>query len=122
MHDRAQRGFTLVELVIVMVILGILIAVAVPGYAGMRTRSSDSTAQANLRSVAQPIAAYYNDNGTYVGMTIGRLRRNYDRAIGRGIYRLRGLTATSYCVQTTVGGRTWNRQGPAGVIASGACP
>ena len=122
MRASSQRGFTLLELLVTLLILAILAAVGVPVYLGMRQRGADSTAMANLRALAPAAAAYHADNETYVGMTMWRLRRDYDRGLPRATFRLRQLTATSYCAETTVGGQTWNRTGPSGVTASGACP
>jgi prepilin-type N-terminal cleavage/methylation domain-containing protein len=122
MAPRSQPGFTLVELLVVLLVVALLIAIAVPSYLGMRGRSADSAAQASVRTIGPAIGAYYNDNGTYVGMTVGRLRRNYDRGLPRNRYGLRSLTATSYCVEATVSGQTWNKVGPAGTIAAGSCP
>ncbi len=122
MASRSQHGFTLVELLVVLIVVALLIAIAVPSYLGMRDRGADSAAQASVRTIGPAIGAYYNDNGTYVGMSVGRLRRRYDRGLPQDRYRLRSMTATSYCVEATVSGHTWSKIGPAGSIAAGSCP
>ena len=53
-----QKGFTLVELMVVVVILGILVAIAVPVYNSVTEKAEKSAIQANLRTIDGAIMAY----------------------------------------------------------------
>ena len=119
---RAEQGFTLIELMIVVVILGILTMIALPSYLSLKNRAVDSANQANVGSIIAPIASYYADHQTYVGMTLGGLT-TYDQSIDLSKYTLAGVTATSYCVQSPQGSgaRVWRKNGPGAGIDNNHC-
>ena len=60
-----RRGFTLMELLIVMVILSILVAIATGTYATSSKRGRDNRRKNDLRSVATALEAYFSDKGRY---------------------------------------------------------
>ena len=62
---RDERGFTLVELMIVILIIGILMLLALPTFLGARERASDRAAQADIRNAFAAERAYYTDTLTY---------------------------------------------------------
>jgi type IV pilus assembly protein PilA len=64
-RQRDERGFTLTELMVVVLIIGILLVIAVPTFLGARTRAQDSAAQSNLRSTQSAAAVVYTDNESY---------------------------------------------------------
>ena len=107
-----ENGFTLVELLVVMAILGILVAIAVPSFLAYRGRAADSAAMTNIRATLPSAEAYFLDNGTYAGMTAGALRSGYDAGLAQGVAISGTPTATSYCVTDTEAGHVWSVLGP----------
>lgn len=62
---RIQHGFTLIEVMITVAIIGILAAVALPAYDNYMTRSKIAEATANLADLRVKMEQYFNDNRTY---------------------------------------------------------
>jgi len=117
---KRERGFTLIELMIVIAIIGILAAIAIPQFAAYRVRAFNATAQSDLRNMITAQEAYYADKQIYVGAG--------DVAVTLSAYgytRSSNVTATivssnSFTYQMTnshgSGDRTWTITGPGGSI------
>lgn len=60
-----QPGFTIVELLIVIVVIGILAAITIVAYNGVQARGRDSVRKADLVSINRAIKLFYADNGNY---------------------------------------------------------
>ena len=63
-----KKGFTMIELIFVIVILGILASVAIPRLAATREDAEISAAVANLRTLVSDINSYYVVKGTFTGV------------------------------------------------------
>jgi type IV pilus assembly protein PilA len=63
--DDDQEGFTLVELMVVVLIIAILLAIAIPTFLGARTRAQDRAAQASLKLALTAERIYFVDNNVY---------------------------------------------------------
>ena len=62
---RSKKGFTLIELMIVVAIIGILAAIAIPNFLKFQARSKQSEAKTNLKAVFTAETAYFGENNTY---------------------------------------------------------
>lgn len=65
MRHRNRRAFTLIELLIVVAIIGILGAIAVPNFLEAQTRSKVSRVMNDLRTLSVAAEAYYTDHNSY---------------------------------------------------------
>lgn len=62
-----NRGFTLIELMVVVAIIGIISAIAVPSYTNYVKQGKAAEATSNLANLRIQLEQYYQDNRTYVG-------------------------------------------------------
>ena len=63
----SSKGFTLVELMVVIVIISLLAMVAIPSYNISVSKARRADAQASLSSFANAMERYFTENGTYLG-------------------------------------------------------
>jgi MSHA pilin protein MshA len=66
---RDQRGFTLIEIIMVIVLLGIIAAIAIPKYIDLRTEAADATASGVVGSIVSSAAIGYADLVTHNSST-----------------------------------------------------
>jgi type IV pilus assembly protein PilA len=58
-----DRGFTMIELLVVVVIIGVLVAIAVPVYLNYRKGAANKSAQSDVRGAITAVEQFYTDNG-----------------------------------------------------------
>lgn len=101
--NRAAHGFTLIELMITVAIIGILAAVAMPSYTTYVMRGKITEAITNLSDMRVKLEQYFQDNRTYLGAcaagTVAPLPAT--PAVKYFTYTCPTLTATTYTVQAT---------------------
>lgn len=97
MH-RKQQGFTIVELLIVIVIIAILAAITIVAYNGIQTRAHDSEVKAGTGQAKKKLQLYHVDNGSYpatgnvsaAGVTNGSVVYQYTQTSGGDGFCLTG--------------------------------
>ncbi|MEM9101482.1 MAG: type IV pilin protein [Pseudomonadota bacterium] len=107
------KGFTLIELMIVVVIVAILAGVAFPSYTQHVAKSRRADAKGALMGLAQAMERYYTENGTYADVGTTSVRDANNKPVifaqevpldgGKKYYDLtiEAVTATSYTIQAT---------------------
>jgi type IV pilus assembly protein PilA len=119
LNRKDERGFTLIELMIVIAIIGILAAIAIPQFSAYRQRSYNSAAQSDLRNLATAEEAYFVDAATYPASAIPTLAQvtygfsQSGKVIIGGTGNITSYTISSY---HTSGTKTYSLTGPGGTI------
>lgn len=99
MHKRFFAGFTIVELLVVITVIGIISGITVVAYNGVQDRGHDSAVQDNLSQIKIGYNAYYTDNNKYppADATLG----GANVKVSRGSYsNVTTSGAMVYCTNT----------------------
>ena len=107
-----KKGFTMIELIFVIVILGILASVAIPRLAGTRTDAEIATTVANIRTLLSDLNSYYVVKGEFAegadGVKWNEITNvpleNADSSVVGGTGRL--MVGGERCIEVTVINRT----------------
>lgn len=119
----SEKGFTLIEMLIVIIILGILIAIAVPAYLKFRDNANKGAAQANIRAAIPAMEDYNATNNGYANMDVTALKAIDPAIKADPAFSVASATATTYCVQATSGQYTYKKSQASDIVEdSGGCP
>src|SRR5271169_5677072 len=67
--NRRQKGFTIVELLIVIVVIGILAALVITTYSGIQQKARNAKRQTDIQSLQTQLEAFFSQNGYYPSLT-----------------------------------------------------
>lgn len=104
-----KNGFTIVELIVVIVVIAILASIVITVYSGVRGNSYDTAVMSDLRNLAAKIKVFESDNNTApLSTELGSLKWEANRSV----YTTNGTTATyniTYCYSaaTSSNNRYW---------------
>ena len=104
----SESGFTLVELLVVMLILGILAAIAIPAFFNQRDKARDADAKSDVRAAQTAIETYATDNnGSYAGADIATNLSDIEETLNTDIVVT--ATADDYDLELlSAAGQTFN--------------
>ena len=107
----------MIELLIVIAIIGVLAAIAIPQFSSYRTRSYDSAVQTDLRNAATAQEAYYVDHSLYCS-DFSTLQTKYNIYLSSGVVIDMVGSQDSYTLTGyhSSGGKTYTLTGPGGSV------
>ena len=120
LQGEREGGFTLIELMVVVLIIAILIAIAIPTFLGARQRAQNRAAQSNLRNSLTAEKTHYTDTQQYTAV-VGTLQ-NIERSITWAANAAPAAVGTVYVNVSTTTATTPNDTVVVGALsASGTC-
>ncbi len=78
-----ERGFTLLELIVVMTLIGLLVGIAIPAYRDATQRAKEATLSTDLARMREAIDEYHTDKGEYPPALEDLVSAGYLRALPR---------------------------------------
>jgi type IV pilus assembly protein PilA len=117
---KGQKGFTLIELMIVVAIIGILAAIAIPNFLAYQARAKQSEAKTNLGGIYTSQVGYFGEfndfqsNFSTLGFQIAGSTSRYNFSLGAGTIG----AALGVCPASAVAGVTLTASGTPGFTAS----
>ncbi len=117
-EHRRQSGFALTELMVVVLVIGILVAIAVPAFLGSRARSQNRAAQSDLRNALFAAKTIYSTTSSYA--TANNTATGLTTVEPSLVYVAAGTVSnvTTRRVSVSAAAATW---GAARMSASGRC-
>lgn len=117
------QGFTIIELLIVIIVITVLTLIATVSYAGVTQRAGDAVVQDGLRTLAQQVAMDYSSKGAYATSAAAANDGNGLKLSG-GLQFDYTSDGTRYCmtVKNQTGDISYYRDSIDSVVRSGSCP
>jgi type IV pilus assembly protein PilA len=101
-RSKGESGFTLVELLVVMLILGLLAAIAIPAFFNQRDKANDADAKATAKTAQIAMETYATDNnGSYAAADVTKLKAIEPTLPAAAPLAVSGIAATTYTITVT---------------------
>ncbi|MGZ0211968.1 MAG: prepilin-type N-terminal cleavage/methylation domain-containing protein [Actinomycetales bacterium] len=124
--ENDQKGFTLVELLVVVLIIGILAAIAIPFFLNQRQGAWESQVKSDIANAVIAAETYaVGNNGSFTGMTVEKLGENGYKKTPSVTIAEPTVTATTYVFTVTHSeytGQTWTYTSSTGLTTKGETP
>lgn len=127
--SRTSAGFTIVELLIVIVVIGILAAISIVAYNGIQNRASNTAIKNDLANIAKRMELYKVDHDVYPNNSVSQIQKAFDGlkvsrdAYGDGVVTAPGTTHNLlYCTTpdfNNYGVLAWGKNGDGFAIING---
>jgi prepilin-type N-terminal cleavage/methylation domain-containing protein len=117
---KKQHGFTIVELLIVIVVIGILAAITIVAYNGVQNKAKIATVSTDLSGAAQQLAVYEVDAGSYPA-TLAAANNGQGIKASAGTTYQYTATGSSYCLTATNGTISYKISSDATSPTAGGC-
>ena len=102
------RGFTLVELMVVLTVIALLLSVVVPDYMGKMHRAEEAVLQQDLALIRDSLDKHYADTGKYPASLVDLVEKHYLRAIPKDPFTQSASTWVAVPPQDTRKGNVWD--------------
>jgi type IV pilus assembly protein PilA len=97
---REERGFSLIELLVVLIIIGILAAIAIAAFAKQQNKAHDADAKTHARSAQTAMESYFLEQRTYAGATNADLIRQQNALSNANGLKINTATSNEFEVET----------------------
>lgn len=114
-----QRGFTITELVIIVVVIAILAAIATVNYGSWRQRTVRNAMTADLRGAAQAMEQYRNFHNVYPTLAAGDDVPNYNG--GHVTVYIQGAERDKFCIEAVRGSEKMSIHSGSEAVSDGGC-
>ena len=114
-----NKGFSLVEILVVIAIIGILAAIGIPQFSSYRTLSHNASAVSDLKNAIIAQEAYFAENRMYAG-SLNRLILSHSLITSPSVDVIINRNANNYTISShhISGNKTYSYTGPGGAITS----